>query len=53
VLLAPFLSPGCSLDDASSLRRANAHCAALVRGRGGRDTSSGRYLGAAPRWFCC
>ena len=36
VLLAPFLSPGYSLDDAASLRRANAHCAALVRGRSDR-----------------
>lgn len=36
VLLAPFLSPGFSLDDPASLRRANAHLAALVRGRGDR-----------------
>jgi uncharacterized protein len=32
VLLAPFLDPPYSLDDAASLRRANAHLAALVRG---------------------
>ncbi|MDQ6684905.1 MAG: amidohydrolase, partial [Pseudomonadota bacterium] len=32
VLLAPFLSEGYSLDDHDSLRRANAHLAALVRG---------------------
>jgi predicted TIM-barrel fold metal-dependent hydrolase len=32
VLLAPFLSKGYSLDDAQSLRRANAHLAQLVRG---------------------
>ncbi len=32
VLLAPFLSPGFSLDDAESLRRGNAHLARLVRG---------------------
>ena len=32
VLLAPFLSPGYSLDDAESLKRANAHVAELVRG---------------------
>lgn len=32
VLLAPFLSPGFSLDDADSLRRANAHLGTLVRG---------------------
>lgn len=32
VLLAPFLSPGYSLDDAQSLERANAHLARLVRG---------------------
>jgi predicted TIM-barrel fold metal-dependent hydrolase len=31
VLLAPFLSPGYSLDDAASLRRANAHLGRLVR----------------------
>jgi len=31
VLLAPFLSPGFSLDDAESLRRGNAHLARLVR----------------------
>ncbi|MES1982265.1 MAG: amidohydrolase family protein [Pseudomonadota bacterium] len=31
VLLAPFLSPGYSLHDASSLQRANAYLAALVR----------------------
>jgi predicted TIM-barrel fold metal-dependent hydrolase len=36
VLLAPFLSAGFSLDDAESLRRANAHVAQLVRGRGDR-----------------
>jgi predicted TIM-barrel fold metal-dependent hydrolase len=36
VLLAPFLSEGFSLDDAASLQRANAHLAALVRGRGDR-----------------
>ncbi len=33
VLLAPFLSEGFSLDDAASLRRANAHLARLVKGR--------------------
>jgi len=38
VLLAPFLSEGFSLDDAASLHRANAHLAALVRGRGDRLT---------------
>jgi predicted TIM-barrel fold metal-dependent hydrolase len=32
VLLAPFLSEGYSLDDAGSLRRANAHLARIVRG---------------------
>ncbi|MEO7338905.1 MAG: amidohydrolase family protein, partial [Caldimonas sp.] len=32
VLLAPFLSDGYSLDDAASLKRANAHLARLVRG---------------------
>ncbi len=32
VLLAPFLSDGYALDDPASLRRANAHLAALVRG---------------------
>src|SRR6185436_17046289 len=32
VLLAPFLSPGFSLDDGDSLRRANAHLGRLVRG---------------------
>jgi len=32
VLLAPFLGDGYSLDDAASLRRANAHLSALVRG---------------------
>lgn len=32
VLLAPFLGQGFSLDDASSLRRANAHLSQLVRG---------------------
>lgn len=32
VLLAPFLGDGYSLDDAASLRRANAHLAQLVRG---------------------
>jgi predicted TIM-barrel fold metal-dependent hydrolase len=31
VLLAPFLSPGYSLDDAASLQRANRHLAGLVR----------------------
>jgi uncharacterized protein len=36
VLLAPFLSEGFSLDDAASLQRANAHLAALVRGRNDR-----------------
>ena len=36
VLLAPFLSEGFSLDDPASLVRANAHLAALVRGRGDR-----------------
>jgi len=33
VLLAPFLSPGYSLDDPASLRRANEHLARLVKGR--------------------
>jgi predicted TIM-barrel fold metal-dependent hydrolase len=32
VLLAPFLDGGYSLDDAASLRRANAHLSRLVRG---------------------
>lgn len=32
VLLAPFLSPGYSLDDPESLRRANAHLARLIKG---------------------
>ncbi|HWP19298.1 MAG TPA: amidohydrolase family protein [Burkholderiaceae bacterium] len=32
VLLAPFLSEGYSLDDATSLRRGNEHLAQLVRG---------------------
>ena len=32
VLLAPFLSDGYSLHDADSLRRANRHLAALIRG---------------------
>ncbi|MGE5450775.1 MAG: amidohydrolase family protein [Acidobacteriota bacterium] len=36
VLLAPFLSPGYSLDDAASLRRGNAHLGKLVRGHGDR-----------------
>jgi predicted TIM-barrel fold metal-dependent hydrolase len=36
VLLAPFLSPGFSLDDAASLERANEHLAHLVRGHGDR-----------------
>ena len=36
VLLAPFLSEGFSLDDGVSLQRANAHLAALVRGRSDR-----------------
>ncbi|MGE5386874.1 MAG: amidohydrolase family protein [Betaproteobacteria bacterium] len=36
VLLAPFLSDGYSLDDAESLRRANAHLAKLVKGHGDR-----------------
>ena len=36
VLLAPFLSEGYSLDDAASLRRANAHLAELVRGHADR-----------------
>lgn len=39
VLLAPFLSEGYSLDDAASLRRANAHLARLVAGR--RDRLAG------------
>jgi predicted TIM-barrel fold metal-dependent hydrolase len=38
VLLAPFLGDGYSLDDAASLRRANAHLAALVRGHEDRLT---------------
>jgi len=38
VLLAPFLGEGYSLDDAASLRRANAHLAALVRGHADRLT---------------
>jgi predicted TIM-barrel fold metal-dependent hydrolase len=38
VLLAPFLSEGFSLDDATSLRRANQHLAALVRGAEDRLT---------------
>ena len=36
VLLAPFLSDGYSLDDAESLRRANAHLAQLVEGHADR-----------------
>lgn len=36
VLLAPFLSDGYSLDDAASLRRANAHRSQLVRGHAER-----------------
>lgn len=36
VLLAPFLSPGYTLDDAASLRRANTHLAGLVRGHADR-----------------
>ncbi len=36
VLLAPFLSEGFSLDDAASLKRANAHLAQLVRGHADR-----------------
>lgn len=36
VLLAPFLSPGYSLHDATSLRRANRHLAQLVRGHADR-----------------
>jgi len=36
VLLAPFLSVGFSLDDAASLKRANAHLAQLVRGHADR-----------------
>jgi predicted TIM-barrel fold metal-dependent hydrolase len=36
VLLAPFLSDGYSLDDAASLRRANAHLSQLVRGHEAR-----------------
>lgn len=32
VLLAPFLSPGYSLDDHESLRRANAHLGQLIKG---------------------
>ncbi len=36
VLLAPFLSPGFSLDDAASLRRGNEHLARLVRGHADR-----------------
>ena len=36
VLLAPFLSPGYTLGDPASLRRANAHLARLVRGHGDR-----------------
>lgn len=36
VLLAPFLSDGYSLADASSLQRANRHLAALVEGQGDR-----------------
>lgn len=36
VLLAPFLDDGYSLDDAASLRRANAHLGRLVRGHGDR-----------------
>ncbi|SHM50362.1 amidohydrolase family protein [Rhizobacter sp. OV335] len=38
VLLAPFLDNGYSLDDPASLRRANAHLAALVRGHEDRLT---------------
>lgn len=36
VLLAPFLNDGYTLADASSLRRANAHLAQLVRGHADR-----------------
>ena len=36
VLLAPFLDPPYSIHDAASLRRANAHLAALVRGHADR-----------------
>jgi len=36
VLLAPFLSDGYSLDDAASLRRANAHLGGLVQGHADR-----------------
>jgi predicted TIM-barrel fold metal-dependent hydrolase len=36
VLLAPFLNGGYSLDDAESLRRANAHLGQLVRGHADR-----------------
>ncbi|MEN3112752.1 amidohydrolase family protein [Uliginosibacterium paludis] len=36
VLLAPFLTPPYSLDDAASLRRANAHLAKLVKGHADR-----------------
>ena len=36
VLLAPFLDGEYSLDDAASLRRANAHLARLVKGHGDR-----------------
>jgi predicted TIM-barrel fold metal-dependent hydrolase len=36
VLLAPFLDDGYSLDDAASLRRANRHLGALVRGHADR-----------------
>ncbi|KQU65967.1 MULTISPECIES: amidohydrolase family protein [unclassified Rhizobacter] len=36
VLLAPFLGDGYSLDDAASLRRANAHLSQLVRRHAGR-----------------
>jgi len=36
VLLAPFLSPGYSLDDPASLARANEHLARLVRGHADR-----------------
>jgi predicted TIM-barrel fold metal-dependent hydrolase len=36
VLLAPFLSPGYTLDDAASLRRGNQHLSDLVRGQADR-----------------
>jgi len=41
VLLAPFLSPGFSLDDANSLRSANQHLSALIAGRADRLVSLG------------